>query len=96
MRTLWQILPAFLLLVACESPERAPVTLSPPTHNPSTVNDSVPKPSPAAESSVLDQWPQWRGPLATGEAPNANPPIEWSEEKNVRWKTSLPCEGHST
>ena len=41
-------------------------------------------------------WPQWRGPLATGEAPNANPPIHWSETKNVHWKVALPGKGHST
>ena len=41
-------------------------------------------------------WPQWRGPLATGEAQTGNPPIEWSEQKNVRWKTRLSETGHST
>jgi outer membrane protein assembly factor BamB len=41
-------------------------------------------------------WPQWRGPLGTGVAPNARPPLEWSETKNVRWKTALPGRGHST
>ena len=44
-----------------------------------------------------ENWPQWRGPLGTGAAlPNADPPIEWSETKNVRWKTALPGKGHST
>ena len=32
----------------------------------------------------------------TGEAPKANPPTEWSETKNVRWKLPLPGKGHST
>jgi outer membrane protein assembly factor BamB len=41
-------------------------------------------------------WAQWRGPLGTGVAPHANPPIEWSESKNIRWKTPLPGKGHST
>ena len=41
-------------------------------------------------------WPQWRGPLGTGAAPNADPPVEWSETKNVRWKVALPGKGHST
>lgn len=41
-------------------------------------------------------WPQWRGPLGTGVAPNADPPVEWSETKNIRWKTALPGKGHST
>jgi len=42
------------------------------------------------------EWPQWRGPLGTGFAPNSDPPIEWSESKNVRWKVALPGLGHST
>ncbi|MEM7350670.1 MAG: PQQ-binding-like beta-propeller repeat protein [Acidobacteriota bacterium] len=53
----------------------------------------------AAEEARLDpleQWPQWRGPLATGVAPRADPPIVWSESKNVRWKVELPGKGHST
>jgi outer membrane protein assembly factor BamB len=41
-------------------------------------------------------WGQWRGPLATGYAPNADPPIEWSETKNILWKTALPGLGHSS
>ena len=41
-------------------------------------------------------WPQWRGPRSTGVAPKADPPVEWSEIKNVRWKTDLPGLGHST
>ena len=44
----------------------------------------------------LHQWPQWRGPLANGVAPLANPPVEWSEKKNVRWKVELPGRGHSS
>ncbi len=41
-------------------------------------------------------WPQWRGPLATGVAPRAEPPVDWSETRNVRWKVALPGSGHST
>ena len=44
----------------------------------------------------LAQWGQWRGPLATGAAPKAKPPVEWSEAKNIRWKTELPGLGHSS
>jgi outer membrane protein assembly factor BamB len=47
-------------------------------------------------SNGLHFWPQWRGPLGTGVAPHANPPVEWSESKNVRWKLALPGKGHST
>ena len=41
-------------------------------------------------------WPQWRGPLGNGVAPNADPPVEWGEDKNIRWKVALPGSGHST
>ena len=44
----------------------------------------------------LAQWGRWRGPLATGAAPKADPPVEWSETKNIRWKTKLPGLGHSS
>jgi outer membrane protein assembly factor BamB len=46
--------------------------------------------------SAAQNWPQWRGPLANGLAPDANPPIEWGEGKNVKWKIALPGSGTST
>jgi outer membrane protein assembly factor BamB len=42
------------------------------------------------------QWHQWRGPLATGVAPHGDPPVEWSETKNVHWKVPIPGEGSAT
>ena len=41
-------------------------------------------------------WPQWRGPHASGFSRSANPPTEWSESKNIRWKAELPGRGAST
>ncbi len=41
-------------------------------------------------------WAQWRGPLHTGEAPRGNPPLEWSEGKNIKWKVEVPGLGKST
>ncbi len=41
-------------------------------------------------------WPQWRGPLFTGEAPYGDPPVRWSESSNIRWKTPIPGLGHAT
>ncbi len=41
-------------------------------------------------------WPQWRGPLMSGVAPQAKPPVEWSETKNVRWKVEIPGKGSAT
>ncbi len=48
------------------------------------------------DGAAQNYWPQWRGPKGTGVAPNANPPVEWSEIKNIRWKLALPGSGHST
>jgi glycerophosphoryl diester phosphodiesterase/outer membrane protein assembly factor BamB len=58
----------------------------------------LPRPSakPGNRVDVLDQWPQWRGPLGSGIAPNGDPPIVWSEARNVRWKTPIRGSSHST
>ena len=40
-------------------------------------------------------WPEFRGPNANGSAATALP-TEWSEEKNVTWKVSVPGLGWST
>ncbi len=50
----------------------------------------------AAESDPLDGWWQWRGPLATGEAPRGKPPVRWDEKTNIAWKVELPGRGSST
>ncbi|MHC4990489.1 MAG: outer membrane protein assembly factor BamB family protein [Planctomycetota bacterium] len=55
--------------------------------------------TPAADTTGTDAeraWPQWRGPLGTGAAPHAEPPLTWSETSNVRWKAALPGTGHGT
>jgi outer membrane protein assembly factor BamB len=49
-----------------------------------------------SSAGLLHEWPQWRGPLANGSAPFANPPIRWSETHNIRWKLPLPGKGHSS
>ncbi len=38
-------------------------------------------------------WPQWRGPLANGVAPLSDPPVNWSEDENVRFKIPIPGRG---
>ena len=51
----------------------------------------------AQEATDSDRfWPQWRGPLGTGVAPHGEPPAEWSESTNVRWKVEIPGRGSST
>ncbi len=49
-----------------------------------------------AQTGGGDYWPQWRGPLATGVAPDADPPTEWSESRNVRWKVTIPGHGSAS
>lgn len=40
-------------------------------------------------------WPRFRGPAGDGTA-DAAPPLEWSETKNVAWKTAVPGRGRSS
>jgi len=41
-------------------------------------------------------WPEWRGPYGTGIAPVGDPPVEWNENMNVKWKVEIPGRGHAT
>ena len=41
------------------------------------------------------EWPQFRGPGATGVAADAKPPVEFSPSKHLLWKLALPA-GHSS
>lgn len=41
-------------------------------------------------------WAAWRGPLATGVAPDGNPPSRWAEGSNLLWKIAVPGLGHSS
>jgi outer membrane protein assembly factor BamB len=50
----------------------------------------------AQTPTAPQQWAQWRGPEFTGVSATANPPLEWSETKNVRWKVEIPGRGHSS
>jgi outer membrane protein assembly factor BamB len=78
-----------LLLCGCEQPPAEP-----PDANDSD-QGSESNHSPNQEES-LHFWPQWRGPFATGEAPHANPPLDWNETENVRWKIPIAYQGHSS
>jgi len=41
-------------------------------------------------------WPSWRGPLSNGIAPKGNPPVSWSENTNIKWRTPIQGKGFST
>jgi outer membrane protein assembly factor BamB len=49
-----------------------------------------------SNSAALDNWAQWRGPISTGVAPHGDPPTEWSETKNVKWKVKVPGDSTAT
>lgn len=49
-----------------------------------------------AQNNEADNWMQWRGPLGTGAAIKGNPPTEFNETKNLKWKTEIPGKGHAT
>ncbi len=51
-----------------------------------------------AAASMVDtrNWAQWRGPLGTGAAVDAKPPLHWSADENVAWKTTIPGRGHGS
>jgi outer membrane protein assembly factor BamB len=58
---------------------------------------TLPQEAPASSAATAEHsWGQWRGPLATGVAPHADPPLTWSETENLRWKSELPGKGHSS
>lgn len=44
----------------------------------------------------LTHWPQWRGPLANGVSPIADPPLTWSPSSNILWKVAIPGSGTAT
>lgn len=45
---------------------------------------------------LAGDWTEWRGPGGQGISGEKNPPLEWSQEKNVRWKVKLDGRGNST
>ncbi len=48
-------------------------------------------------AGTADQnWGQWRGPMQNGTSPAGDPPVEWSESKNVKWKFQIPGAGSAS
>ena len=57
---------------------------------------SVPLVAQDTSDESLKYWPQWRGPTWNGVASHADPPVTWSETKNLRLKTPIKGSGHGT
>ncbi len=47
-------------------------------------------------AQAADDWPQFRGPEGTGHSDARDLPQEWSETKNVVWKTAIHDRGWSS
>ncbi len=60
------------------------------------------RPLPLAERDARelrgapDHWPAWRGPEASGIAPNGSPPIHFGPDHHVRWRVAVPGSGNSS
>jgi outer membrane protein assembly factor BamB len=50
----------------------------------------------ASVASGQDGWPHWRGPLATGSAPSADPPLTWDANTSIQWKVGIPGKSSAT
>ncbi len=57
---------------------------------------SLPAQEEKSSPTSWGNWISWRGFASRGLAENSNPPIEWSETKNVRWKAEIPGRSLST
>ncbi|HEU0184260.1 MAG TPA: PQQ-binding-like beta-propeller repeat protein [Blastocatellia bacterium] len=55
------------------------------------------KPKPAkAVAGPAANWSQWRGPGGQGVSTETGVPTEWSETRNIKWKTPIAGRGHSS
>jgi outer membrane protein assembly factor BamB len=51
---------------------------------------------PVHAEDAASYWPNWRGPNYNGVSTTGNPPVEWSETNNVRFKVKVPGSGLSS
>src|SRR5262245_34028527 len=53
----------------------------------------------AAQNAFLahaEDWPEFRGPTGQGHSTETGLPLEWSETRNIVWKTPVPGLGWSS
>src|SRR5262249_13338950 len=46
--------------------------------------------------TLAENWPGWRGPRGDGTSLKTKVPLRWSSTENIRWKTPIPGQGHSS
>jgi outer membrane protein assembly factor BamB len=50
----------------------------------------------AGAAPSAEDWPAFRGPTGQGHSTERGVPLEWSESKNILWKTPVPGRGWSS
>ena len=50
----------------------------------------------AGPSLFAENWAHWRGPTGNGGSASAQPPTQWSSDKNTKWKVEIPGLGSSS
>jgi outer membrane protein assembly factor BamB len=82
-------------LSTAPSSTRQPQPTAPNPNDPGRTAVRLVASAPAGSNQT--DWRMWRGPSANGiAAEGPEPPISWSETKNVIWKTPVPGRGHSS
>src|SRR5258705_10738233 len=46
--------------------------------------------------TFADNWPFYRGAKRTGVSSESSAPLDWSADKNIKWKAPLPSPGNSS
>ena len=46
--------------------------------------------------AAAENWPRFRGPSGQGISTETDPPLTWSRDRNVKWKTEIPGLGWSS
>lgn len=88
----------FVAIVVMAGPGCADADSSTPTPNRSPESNGAEAPDTDFESAPANDagpWQQFRGAGGSGIADQANPPVTWSANENVRWKAPLPGPGAS-
>ena len=55
-----------------------------------------PADGPPGVAGHAEDWPEFRGPTGQGHSSERGLPLEWSESRNVVWKTAVPGRGWSS
>ena len=80
-------LSAIALLVCCASLAAQPAA-------PTPADDSVRTIPVTGEGAMY--WTRWRGPSGQGNVEGTGYVDTWSNTENVKWKVTVPGEGHSS